>query len=82
MSKMSKEVPALESQKQFLKNKLRVMAFMELVFQRAPNDRVFTFKQVADALKVQETEVESVVVKALSLKCVKGLIDQVDQEVS
>lgn len=71
----------LVNQEPFLRQKMLTMGLMEMVFTRSPNDRMFTFEQIASALSVPKDSVEVLLIKAFSLKCVKGQIDEVDQTV-
>jgi 26S proteasome regulatory subunit N9 len=69
----------LAANTQFLKQKIRILALMELVFSRRSDNRNLTFVEVSQACQVPVDQVELVVMKALSLELVKGTIDQVDQ---
>jgi 26S proteasome regulatory subunit N9 len=55
---------------------------MELVFNKSAEERTLPFKSIADATKLPVEEVELLVMKALSLKLVKGVIDEVNQTVA
>jgi 26S proteasome regulatory subunit N9 len=77
----SKTQEVLARNEQFLNEKLRIMAFMELVFRKETTERRISFKEVAQHCDVKEEEVEFLLLKAFSLKVVKGVIDQVDQTV-
>lgn len=52
-----------------------------MTFKRPSNNRVLTFSEIASETKLPVTEVEFLVMKALSLGLVKGAIDQVAQTV-
>jgi len=65
-----------------LREKVSILALMELMFTRPSGERTVPFKLVADAVKLKIDEVELLVMKALSLKLIKGQIDQVNQTVS
>lgn len=59
------------------------MALIQSAFAR-PRDgssRLMTFQQVAEATRVPVHEVEHLIMKALSLKLVRGSIDQIDSTV-
>lgn len=75
------KVPVLAENEQFLNEKIRIMAFMEMVFKRDSKDRKITFSEVATACEVKVNEVELLLMKAFSIKVVKGIIDEVDQTV-
>ena len=65
-----------------LTEKISVLALMELVFKRPSENRAIPFSVIAEHTKLAVNEVELLVMKALSLKLVKGAIDQVDQVVT
>jgi len=50
-----------------------------MTFKRPSNNRNLTFDEIAKETQLPVTEVEFLVMKALSLDLVKGRIDQVDQ---
>jgi len=55
------------------------MALIESVFQRAPHKRTLAFSTIAHETRLPENEVEHLVMKALSLKLIKGSLDQVER---
>jgi len=57
------------------------MALIEAVFQRTASNRSMTFQIVAEEVRLPRDEVEHLVMKALSLKLIRGKIDQVDERV-
>ncbi|CEO96209.1 hypothetical protein PBRA_004880 [Plasmodiophora brassicae] len=65
----------------FLRQKIRIMNLMDMVFTRASNDRNIPFAEIAKVCKVTADEVELLLMKAMSLGVIKGVIDQVDQVV-
>ncbi|XP_064395259.1 26S proteasome non-ATPase regulatory subunit 13-like [Halichondria panicea] len=74
--------PDLFQNQDNLLRKIRLLALMELVFRRHAHDRSVTFSDVSKAANVPETDVEMLVMKALSLGLVKGQIDEVRQEIA
>lgn len=66
---------------QFLQTKIRIMAFIELVFRKEINNRTLNFAEIASACDVPHDQVEMLVLKAFALKVVKGVIDQVEESV-
>jgi len=74
--------PALKSNFPLLREKISILALMELVFTRPSEGRTLSFKVIADATKLPVDEVELLVMKSLSLKLIKGQIDEVNQTVS
>jgi len=66
---------------QFLQTKIRIMAFIELVFRKEVNNRTLTFSEIASACDLPHDKVEMLVLKAFALKVVKGMIDEVEGKV-
>ena len=64
-----------------LDQKVRILAFLDLIFHLDKNSRTITFQQVADVSDVKTDDVELLVMKAVSLGLFKGIIDQVDQTI-
>jgi len=75
-------IEALNSSLEFLRRKIRILALMELVFNRTAEERTIDFAVIAQAANVNIDEVEILVMKALSLKLIKGVIDELDKTVS
>jgi len=61
----------------FLHEKLRIMTLMELVFNRSVDSRQLTFEQISQACDLQQDQVEILLMKAFSIKVIRGVIDQV-----
>ena len=55
------------------------MALIESVFKRGPYDRTMSFQTIAEETRLPLEEVEHLLMKALSLKLIRGSLDQVDQ---
>lgn len=70
---------ALTANEVLLTQKISILALMELAFKRPSDQRTIPFPDVAIATKLPVKEVEPLVMKALSLKLVRGTIDEVDQ---
>jgi 26S proteasome regulatory subunit N9 len=64
-----------------LQKKIRILAFLDLIFHRDKGDRNLDFQLVADTTRLGVEEIEFLVMKAMSLGLVKGVIDQVEQVV-
>ncbi len=60
-----------------LKTKIKIMALLELIFNRPKNDRSVTFETIAKVTGLQVKDVETLVIKAMSKNLIKGSIDQV-----
>merc|ERR1712154_405201 len=66
----------------FLEQKIRLMALIELVFQTPAHERLISFELISSQCQLQIDEVELVLIRAFSLKLLKGAIDEVDQTVN
>jgi 26S proteasome regulatory subunit N9 len=71
--------PALSSKKDYVKEKVALLALMVLVFQRPSHERNIAFVEIAEATRLPVAQVEWLVMRALSCKLIKGSIDQVDE---
>ena len=58
------------------------MALIESVFKRNAYDRTMTFQTIAEETRLAVGNVEHLLMKALSLKLIRGSIDEVDQRAS
>lgn len=74
--------PILNENYAFLRQKICLMALIESVFKRPTNDRLIPFAVIANDARVPVNEVEHLLMKALSLKLIKGTIDQVSSSTS
>ncbi|KAI1790845.1 hypothetical protein LXA43DRAFT_1014287 [Ganoderma leucocontextum] len=72
--------PILQENYPFLRQKICLMALIESVFKRGAYDRTMSFQTIAEETRLPFDEVEHLVMKALSLKLIKGSLDQVDQK--
>jgi len=73
--------PILQANHSFLRQKICLMALIETVFRRPAGDRILRFSEVAQETHLPEDEVEHLVMKALSLKLIRGTIDQVERTI-
>lgn len=71
--------PDLLSNALELRKKITLMCLMEMTF--SCHDGLLTFEQIAQQTRIELSEVEMLVMRALSLKLVKGNIDQVSGQV-
>jgi 26S proteasome regulatory subunit N9 len=72
--------PILQENYAFLRQKICLMALIDSVFRRNANDRTMAFQTIAEETRLPLNEVEHLVMKALSLKLIKGSLDQVEQK--
>jgi 26S proteasome regulatory subunit N9 len=66
----------LAENQSFLRQKICLMALIESVFRRASTDRTLSFETIAVETRLPLDEVEHLIMKALSLKLIRGSIDQ------
>lgn len=71
--------PDLASEEVRLRQKISLLCLMELTFNS--QNGILTFQEIANASQLPVNEVELLVMRALSLKLVKGVIDEVDKRV-
>jgi len=76
VSQLERE-PVLLAKAELLKEKISILRLMEMVFERQAVDRHIPFSMISVP---PEMDLELLVMKALSLKLIKGYIDQVDQQ--
>ncbi len=73
--------PAIQKEASYLDQKVRILAFLELLFNCGKDERCLTFKQLADSCMIELDAVEMLVMKAMSLDLVRGSIDEVEKTV-
>lgn len=73
--------PDLEASEAAMRQKIQLLCLMEMTFKRPAHNRSITFDEIATEAHIPVDKVEHLVMKALSLKLVKGSIDQVDGKV-
>jgi 26S proteasome regulatory subunit N9 len=68
--------PNIMSELSYLCQKVRIIAFLEYVFNLGKDERSIRFRDIARVCHVEAADVELLVMKAMSLEVVKGLIDE------
>lgn len=71
--------PALISRANVVKEKVMLLALVNMVFKRPSNERTLSFEDIAAESKIPLNQVELLVMRALSLGLIRGSMDQVDQ---
>ena len=61
-----------------LKTKIKIMALLELIFNRPKNDRHVSFDTIAKVTGLNISDIETLIIKAMSKNLIKGAIDQVN----
>jgi 26S proteasome regulatory subunit N9 len=59
----------------YLSQKVRIIAFLELLFASGQHDMQISFKRIAETCQVSKDDVELLVMKAQSLDLIRGSID-------
>lgn len=72
----------LKTNESKLKEKLTILALLDMVFARSAADRTVSFAEIGQRCQLPVGEVEFAVMKALSLKLIKGSIDEVENTVT
>lgn len=62
-----------------LDQKVRIIAFLELLFEVEKDERSLSFDRIAQHCQLEKSDVELMVMKAMSLELVKGSIDEVEE---
>lgn len=75
-------IEVLNKNRKILEEKIKIMAFTELIFSLHKDERVVEFQQVSDRTTLPLDMIEFMVLRAMSLELIKGQIDQVGQKVS
>mmetsp|Transcript_42170 Transcript_42170/g.64665 ORF Transcript_42170/g.64665 Transcript_42170/m.64665 type:complete len:239 (+) Transcript_42170:500-1216(+) len=73
--------PKIVEEMTYLEQKVRIIAFLEMIFQCNKDERSIPFSKIAATCQVEEGDVEFLVMKAMSLGLIRGTIDEVDQVV-
>ncbi|KAL9181490.1 hypothetical protein ACHAXT_010295 [Thalassiosira profunda] len=73
--------PTLVSRADAVKEKITLLALVNMVFERPSLERTLSFEDIADRIAVPLEQVEWVIMRALSLGLIKGTMDQVEQTV-
>ena len=87
MSKHSEKIKAnhvlnTAKPKDILIQKIRLLALVRLAFNKESFERIISFKEIEEYTKCEESNVEYLIIKAMSLNLIKGKIDEIDQTVN
>lgn len=74
--------PALTGRADAVKEKITLLALVNMVFERPSSERTLSFDDIAERIQVPVDAVEPVIMRALSLGLIKGCMDQVDGTVN
>jgi 26S proteasome regulatory subunit N9 len=73
--------PLIVKEMTYLEQKVRIIAFLEMIFECEKDERSIPFLKIAEVCKIEAVDVELLVMKAMSLNLIKGTIDEVEQVV-
>jgi len=73
--------PSLVSRAEAVKEKITLLALVNMIFERPSLERTLSFEDISDRVAVPMDQVEWVIMRAISLKLIKGTMDQVEQSV-
>ena len=59
--------------------KVRIISFLELLFEVDKDDRSLKFDRIAQHCSIDKSDVELMLMKAMSLELIKGSIDEVEE---
>lgn len=75
--------PALVARADVIKEKITLLSLVHMVFERPSQQRTLSFEDICEATKIANiAAVESLVMRALSLGLIRGVMDEVAQEVT
>lgn len=75
-------IPELADNYASIKQKNLLMSLLEIIFRHPTNERVLKLEEFVKKLSITEDEVENLVMKALSLKLLRGTIDGVEKTIT
>lgn len=73
--------PNIVAEMQYLEQKVRIVAFLEMIFNAGKDERSMSFTKISKGCLIDEGDVELLVMKSMSLGLIKGMIDEVDRVV-
>jgi 26S proteasome regulatory subunit N9 len=74
--------PSLSGRHEMVKQKVVLLSLVNIAFERPSHDRQISFADIAAVTKIPLNQVEWVLMRAMSLKLIRGTIDEVDGQVN
>jgi len=74
--------PALANRIEVVKQKLTLLALMDLAFRMHPHERTISFANISSVCMIPVDQVEWILMRGMSLNLIKGSIDEVAQTVN
>ncbi|CAM9600114.1 unnamed protein product [Chrysoparadoxa australica] len=72
--------PAMVNREAFVKEKIALLCLMNMVFERPSHQRIIPFAKIAEGAKLPLDQVEWLIMRAMSLSLIKGIMDEVAQQ--
>ena len=69
------------AKKGILNEKIKLLSFVQLAFNKASFDRIISFDEIKKITQCEENDVEYLIMKSMSLKLIKGIIDEIDKTI-
>ena len=76
-----KNFPNVVKEMDYLHQKVRIIALLEMIFEVNKDERSLTFEKIGQVCQIDVVDVELLIMKAMSLNLIKGTIDEVAQVV-
>jgi len=77
-----KNSEVLMAHQEILREKITLLCLMEMTFERVATERSLAFQEIAETARIDENQVEILVMKAISKGLVRGAIDEVGRKVN
>ncbi|KAG5416936.1 RPN9 [Candida metapsilosis] len=74
-----KKSPQLQSHQVFIKQKIIIMALLELISTKSTTNKRISFKEISEFTGTPLNDVEHLIIKCFSLKLIQGYINQIDE---
>lgn len=74
-----KRSPMLTKYELFLKQKIIIMALLELISKKPTTNKQLSFKEISEFTGTPVNDVEHLIIKCFSLKLIQGYINQIDE---
>ncbi|KAI5959999.1 RPN9 [Candida theae] len=71
--------PQLQSHQVFIKQKIIIMALLELISTKSTTNKRISFKEISEFTGTPLNDVEHLIIKCFSLKLIQGYINQIDE---
>ena len=73
-----KNFPNVVKEMDYLHQKVRIIALLEMIFEVNRDERSLPFAKISTVCQIDLSDVELLIMKAMSLNLIKGTIDEVE----